>query len=1512
MKNLLLLCFTFLCGNAMLLGQQAQRFPEFIYPDMQAKSEHFDKQEVLRQNYLLGTGNELRLKESSTDKLGMTHDKYEQFYKGFKVDGATVTLHSKNEQVTLLSGNYQNIIDLDVVPAISPSEALQAAMQQVKAKTYMWEEPLSEHNDYQKPTGELVVILDFFTKNPPKLAYKFDIYAKEPLYRGHVYIDAKTGEYLEDRLILIHANVPATGESLYDGTVSFTAENVGPYRLRQTSSGGGVQTFNLNNGTNYGAATDFNNATTHFTADDTGVEAHWASEQTYDYFLSEHGRNSYNNAGAVLKSYVHYSVNYVNAFWDGSRMTYGDGNGGSITPLVTLDICGHEITHAVTQFTAGLIYQNESGALNESFSDIFGEMVEAHGKGGNDWDLGDEIGVLIRDMANPNATGCPDTYHGDYWYYGAGDNGGVHFNSGVQNKWFYLISVGENGTNDNGDIYCVEGLGIDAAADIAYRNLSVYLSGGSNYAAARTGAIQAARDIFGIGSKEEIAVTNAWYAVGVGNPYPVGISCPGSVTVNTNLNVCQATYNYTTPVGVGNCPTTVRTTGLASGSNFPVGNTVNTFRVTDADGLTSTCSFTVTVVDAQNPSITCPANINQNALANQCYAPVSYTTPTASDNCGIQTLGLLSGLSSGSNFPVGTTTNTWRAQDVNGRTSTCAFTVTVTDATNPTINCPANISVNTATNQCGANVTYSTPTGSDNCGLASIILQSGLASGSFFPVGITNNVWRATDLGGRTSTCAFSVTVNDGTPPVITCPANVVGVNDPKECGAFKNYNTPTATDNCSNPTVTLVSGLQSGSYFQVGSTPIVWRATDASGNSATCSFTVTIVDTEAPTIICPADRNLLTDPGECSSAYVPLGGVQVEDNCSLSSLSNNAPSPLPVGENQVIYTAVDASGNASTCVQLIKVRDLEPPAISCPANLVTLTDEGSCEAVVDYQGIASDNCAVLQTSWNIDPQSSFPIGYTDVYFTVEDIHGNTNSCHFQVRVNTRKEICNGEDDDCDGLTDEADEWKKVLKQLETGGNSQDRYGYSVDILGDWAIVGTDKHTAHILSRNQNGTDQWGEVAELAPANSNNGDQYGARVAIGNGIAAVSAPGDDSQGAAAGAVYVYYQNGQQWNLHTTLHAQDADAGDRFGSGLALNGDVLLVGAMNDDEMGTDAGAAYVFARNQGGADAWGQVKKLLANNGSAQDNLGISVSLDGDYAIAGAPGADALFQNTGAAYIFGKNEGGAYNWGQVTRIRAAQSGQDDQFGASVGISGSWAVVGAANNDSKGQDAGAAYIFTKNHLGIQNLWGLSQTLYNYNGKAGDRFGHSVAIDQDYLVVGTPGDDPFGQNSGGGFVYLLEATQWIEAGYLTDGSGQAGDQLGQSVAISGRRIMMGAPEDEQAQGSVQIFEGLCVEDNNAIDPNADRDQAGMARMGQQVSCYPVPFSSQLNIALSGINSPDAQVLVTNMLGQEIATIYRGAMEGDMTLQWYPNDTKAGWYFIRVVAGDTVVTQPVVLVK
>ncbi|HAS41215.1 MAG TPA: hypothetical protein DCS93_12090 [Microscillaceae bacterium] len=507
-----------------------------------------------------------------TDKLGYQHIKYQQEYKGVKVLKSTYSVHARNGFATAISGNFLEIKDLNIAPTVQKSAALKTAVNYIFSKKYK-----------QLGKTELVISRDYIGRNEePHLAYHIVLISEEPESHNEVIVDAHTGRVLLNNPLLRQCFVKGhkhhhkhkkahkvkktkafasqgTGYTLYSGTQTIhTDPHNGGYRLFDDSRGNGIHIKNSNNNFNwdFNGATEFVDNDNNWTQaewdnadkDAAGIEALWAYEKTYDYYAQFHNRNSLDNNGRLLRALVHSNNNWFNAQYSSAfvMMRFGDGSGNQ-SPLTTLDITTHELTHGVTDFTADLVYANESGALNESFSDIFAAAVEAWAAPSKaTWLVGDDIGH-IRDMENPNAKGHPDTYKGTNWFTGSGDFGGVHTNSAVLNHWFYLLSVGKSGTNDNGDAYTVNGISIEKAARIAYRMLTVYLNSSSNYAAARTAGIQSATDLFGAGSPEVIQTTNAFYAVGVGAEYGGGGNGGGCSTT-----VSSFPYSESFESGLGN------------------------------------------------------------------------------------------------------------------------------------------------------------------------------------------------------------------------------------------------------------------------------------------------------------------------------------------------------------------------------------------------------------------------------------------------------------------------------------------------------------------------------------------------------------------------------------------------------------------------------------------------------------------------------------------------------------------------------------------------------------------------------------------------------------------------------------------------------------------------------------------------------------------------------------------------------------------------------------------------
>jgi len=851
----------------------------------------------------------------------------------------------------------------------------------------------------------------------------------------------------------------------------------------------------------------------------------------------------------------------------------------------------------------------------------------------------------------------------------------------------------------------------------------------------------------------------------------------------------------------------------------------------------------------------------------------------------------------------------WQVRPVNanGTASGCTiWSFNKSDVQAPSITCPASVTINNTTNLCSGVVTYGSITATDNCTAPSIILLSGPASASVQPVGVYTIVYRATDAAGNSSTCSFSATVRDVQVPTITCPANIVKNTDPNLCGSITTYSNPTFADNCS-ATLSQQSGLGSGALFPVGTTPNVFRAIDAAGNFVFCTFTVRVNDAQAPAITCPPTLTLGNDVGECGRAISWVGQAAASDNCGIAANSSNNPGYLPVGTHTVIHTVTDNSGNTRTCAQTVNVNDIEFPFIVCPANIAVTTDDFDCIATVNFSASAGDNCPGFTVGYSTPTFTAFEPGSNTVFATVTDASGNESNCSFRVIVNTRTEICNDFDDDCDGLVDETDDWENVAKVFAPNGATNQAYGGAVDIDGDYAIASS-TNAVHILKRGSAG---WASSAQLVAPGVVTGDQYGSSVALDSNFAVVGAPGTNGASSDEGAVYVFAKDiNDGWSFVKKIKASDAGDGDRFGGSVALDSLTLVVGSSSNDETGQNSGAAYVFSKDLVAVDSFGQAAKLLAITGNTDDNMGLSVAIHGNHIVVGATGVDGFYQNSGAAYVFGRNQNGPDAWGQVARMRSQQSRENDNFGSSVGISGNYAIVGASQNDQRGNNAGAAFVFFRNLNGINDSWGQRNILYDFDGSAGENYGSSVAIQGKYAVVGARNDNPYGSGSGRLYVYERQPDDnWLVVDKPADVGGQINDNLGTSVAISGRTIVAGMPSDDNGssanQGSVLFFEGICANQR----PQATYRQESAGK--ETLRAYPVPFSDVLNIDVEGFVSDDLQITVINALGQTVADIHRGAVASDMTLQWRPEgNISEGIYFLRLRNEEKTMTQTIVL--
>ncbi len=486
---------------------------------VEASLDHLDAHAV---RLGLGGRADLRLARAFEDELGLTHARFQQTVGGVPVFGGEGIVHlGRDRSISAVTDAFIPRIAVDPTPKLTPGEAISRALPRGTSAAALATPPATDlwalrHDGRDRLVWRVQLRLDEGTNR---------------ISLPVVFVDAHDGE-----LVWQYDNLQTgTGPSLYSGTLTFeTTPNAGIYYMEDLPRKLG--TFDMKNSSTlyrFDDADDVWDAA----AQRAGIDAHHGALKTYEYFKNVHGRDGIDGNGGpgsqlaidgvtrLITSRVHYGSSYNNAFWDGTRMTYGDGDGSYFSPLVTLDVAGHEMMHGITQHTAGLVYSYESGALNESYSDVFGAMVERYARGESDaiWKIGDECytpgtpGDALRHMdapheaSNKGYTTDDDPDHYSERYTGYSDNGGVHINSGIPNKTFYLLAMG--GTHHLGG--SMTGIGADKAAAIWYKALTTYMTSSTNFVRAGRATYDAAVALHGEASPEAAAVVQAWGLTGI-------------------------------------------------------------------------------------------------------------------------------------------------------------------------------------------------------------------------------------------------------------------------------------------------------------------------------------------------------------------------------------------------------------------------------------------------------------------------------------------------------------------------------------------------------------------------------------------------------------------------------------------------------------------------------------------------------------------------------------------------------------------------------------------------------------------------------------------------------------------------------------------------------------------------------------------------------------------------------------------------------------------------------------
>ncbi|MEU0917918.1 M4 family metallopeptidase [Streptomyces cyaneofuscatus] len=519
----------------------------------------------------LGATEKLVVRDVVQDQDGTTHTRYERTLDGLPVLGGDLVVQETTAGKTLsvVKASKATTAQLkavgltaDVAPAAAEKQALGAAKTEGSKATKA-----------EKAPRKVV----WLGSGSPQLAYETVVGGLQ--HDGtpnelHVITDAASGEKLYEWQAVHNG----TGNTQYSGQV--TLGTAPSYTLTDTTRGN-HKTYNLNRGTS-GTGTLFSKSTdvwgngTPQNAETAGADAHYGAALTWDYFKNVHGRNGLRGDGVGAYSRVHYGNNYVNAFWQDSCfcMTYGDGD-GNVKPLTSIDVAAHEMTHGLTSVTAKLVYSGESGGLNEATSDIFAAAVEFNANNSQDqgdYLVGEKIdirgnGTPLRYMDKPSKDGSSK----DAWYSGIGGID-VHYSSGPANHWYYLLSEGSGTKTINGVNYDsptsdglpVTGIGRDKASLIWFKALTTKFTSTTNYAAARTGTLAVASELYGATSPEYAAVAHAWAGINVGARPGGGDPDPGGKVFenNTVVNIPDAGAAVTSTVNVtgvtGNAPSTLK------------------------------------------------------------------------------------------------------------------------------------------------------------------------------------------------------------------------------------------------------------------------------------------------------------------------------------------------------------------------------------------------------------------------------------------------------------------------------------------------------------------------------------------------------------------------------------------------------------------------------------------------------------------------------------------------------------------------------------------------------------------------------------------------------------------------------------------------------------------------------------------------------------------------------------------------------------------------------------------
>ena len=537
MKNWTLFSFIALLCFPLLAQQNSTE----VYQKIQfAKKIVIDRKGVDEQSFFQVYRKELGLSEKDEwtkirdfqDPSGFVRSKYQQYHQGLPVIGAIYTLHSRAGRLVKTTGNVSPYISLDVQASLEAEfipEIAQWTLIQELVKEGEMERSEALELQWSTQPPRLCIIDPLYPRLSAsyRLAYEILLEAEADIpIRQRVYLDAHSGVLLQHFTETLTHSVEGIAETKYYGQQTITTDSIQPgeYLLQDLSRGEGVYT---RNGSSENFNADFVDEDNYWETKEgyenaVATDAHYCTISYFDYMKDFFSWEGIDGNGGKLISHVNTGDKFfVNAYWSGNRAYFGNGDCDRYGPLTTMDVVGHEFAHGFTQHTSDLVYSYESGALNESISDIFGKALEYYYDRENfNWLLGDRFiksptALPFRSLEDPNLRSDPKYYGGKYWWNSPADNGGVHTNSGVLNYWFYLLVEGGSGTNEAGVDYAVPAIGMEEAMQIVFGMQVAYLTPNSQYLDAWAASLEQTEDLFGLNSPQYQSVEEAWRAVGV-------------------------------------------------------------------------------------------------------------------------------------------------------------------------------------------------------------------------------------------------------------------------------------------------------------------------------------------------------------------------------------------------------------------------------------------------------------------------------------------------------------------------------------------------------------------------------------------------------------------------------------------------------------------------------------------------------------------------------------------------------------------------------------------------------------------------------------------------------------------------------------------------------------------------------------------------------------------------------------------------------------------------------------